>query len=353
MPFLRPAQARTALFVRGPRHAALPRLPLHAPSGVGATPLSLFSGCATRLFSSTPVPCSAPSIVSTQWLKDNLSNVVVVDGSWYPKRRLVDALAEDALVKTRDPLSEYLSIHIQDARFFDIDTIADPLASRPRQLPSASEFAAKIGELGIKPTDHVVVYDTHGIYSSPRVWWTFKVFGHENVSVLDGGLFKWVSEGNSVTHGHETFEPATYKATYNPEMVIDHQMLLMYITDFMFHNQSTILDARLPTEFSGRPYHIPGTNIRNGHVPSAVNLPYGSLVQRESRTLISREQLQDLFTAKGIDTRRPFVAMCGNGIVGATLMLVLDILGAKDARFYPGGWEEWASNKSSPIKTYA
>ena len=141
-------------------------------------------------------------VVSAQWLADNLRA---------PKLRVVDATVH--LPDTgRDARAEYLAEHIRGASFFDLSKIADPNNPLPRKFPPVEVFAREVGALGIDNDTHVVAYDTPGLYSAARVWWLFRQYGYDRVSILDGGLKTWKAEGRPVEAGDVQSVPAVFKA---------------------------------------------------------------------------------------------------------------------------------------------
>ncbi|KAJ3187138.1 hypothetical protein HDU85_007176 [Gaertneriomyces sp. JEL0708] len=307
---------------------------------------------------------AVPSLVSTSWLASNLSKVVPIDATWYLNPQISqgtnknDDWAIDAakgLVKqqpVRDARKEFEERHIEGARFFDIDEISDKLNSLPHMVPSVEEFADHMGNLGVNNSDHVVVYDSHGIFSSPRVWWTFKVFGHDKVSVLDGGLPKWLQEGRPVTSRAPTTQPTKYQAVFKDDLVIDYQTLMMHVSDFMYAKNFTIVDARPRGRFAGFQPE-PRPNLPAGHIPGAINIPQPELVDPDSKTLLPPDDILERFARESVDLDRPIVTMCGSGVTASTLFLALDVIGKRTGvKLYDGSWSEWASKAKSPIKKW-
>ncbi len=154
---------------------------------------------------SKPTPAKSRWLVSTDWLAAHARDpgLVVVDGSWYLP------------TENRDGFEEYLAAHIPGTVFFDIDEIADHSRGLPHMLPPPDVFSLHMARLGIANGDKVVVYDGAGLFSAPRVWWSFRVFGVEDVFILDGGLPKWRAEGRPVEAGMVTREPTHFSAVLN------------------------------------------------------------------------------------------------------------------------------------------
>ncbi len=274
--------------------------------------------------------------VSTEWLAANLKapNVVVVDGS------------KHLPTTGRDARKEYEAEHIEGAQYFDIDAIADKSNPLPHMLPSAEQFAAQVGQMGIGNDTHVVVYDSEGMYSSGRVWWMFRTMGHENVSVVNGGLKKWKAEGRPVS-GAPTPAPAarTFKATFNPARVRDAEQVKNLIGD----KTVQIIDARAAARYAGT-VPEPRAGLRSGHIPSSKSVPFTTLLNADG-SLKSETELRAIFEAAGIDVTRPAVASCGSGVTAGVIAFALAQLGQTETAVYDGSWSEWGARADLPIET--
>jgi thiosulfate/3-mercaptopyruvate sulfurtransferase len=276
---------------------------------------------------------AAPDVVlvSTDWLSDNLRapNQRIVDCSWY--------LPE----LERDARAEYRTQHVPGAVRFDIDEIADHTSLGAHMLPSAEIFAEKIGRLGIDNQTRVVVYDTN--YVSARVWWMFRVFGHDNVVVLDGGLTKWLAEGRPVESREVSVAPRTFSARKRPELVADWREVL----DNLSSRRAQLVDARMAKRYSGElPTGYPG--ITAGHVPGSINLPWDTIEHPHTKQFLSGEELRGRFTRAGVDIDKPIITMCGSGVTACILALSLHRLGRTDWKVYDGSWHEWAQRPEAP-----
>ena len=278
----------------------------------------------------------ASPLVSTQWLADNLGRpgVVVLDATYHlPTAK-------------RDPRAEYAREHIPGALFFDIDSIADPDSSLPHMLPSPESFARTVEALGIGSDDHVVAYDSYGLMSAARPWWMFRVFGHDRVSVLDGGLAKWKREGRPVTGAKarqrmgKRFQPRP-----RPDLVRSKDQLLGNLKG----QSEQVLDARAAGRFQGTAPE-PRAGLRSGHIPGSFNLPYNRLVDAGAQTVLSREALLEQFTKAGVDLRKPIVTSCGSGVTACVLALGLELAGAKRVAVYDGSWSEWGLPGNTPVE---
>ena len=273
------------------------------------------------------------AVVTTEWLAAHLgeADLRVVDGSWHmPQAK-------------RDPAREYTEAHLPGAVFFDIDGIADHSSGLPHMLPSADVFAKAVGALGIGDGDRVIVYDSRGVVSAARVWWTFRVFGHEAVAVLDGGLPKWRAEGRPLTSGAAPLTPRMFRATLRPELVRD----VGQVKANLGTRREQILDARSRGRFAGTEPE-PRAGLRGGHIPGSLNLPYDELHAADG-TLRPPSELRDAFVAAKVDLARPLVTTCGSGITASVLALALHRIGRADTAVYDGSWTEWASRDDCEV----
>ena len=239
--------------------------------------------------------------------------------------------------------AQYLEGHIPGAVFFDIEAISDDSSDLPHMLPGPKQFGEAVGALGIGDGDTVVVYDNLGLYSAPRVWWTFRIFGAKEVFILDGGLPKWKAEGRPLEHGAVKRSPKTFHAEMNVGAVATLADVRMALAD----DSAQIVDARSAERFSGKaPEPRPG--LRGGHMPRSFNLPFARLVA--NGRLAPAAQIETAFKESGVDLEKPIITSCGSGITAAILTFALKSIGKEPKGLYDGSWAEWGSRPDVPVE---
>ena len=229
--------------------------------------------------------------------------------------------------------------------FFDINGIADLTTDLPHMLPTPEAFAQAVGALGLSRDEPVVVYDAHGVYSAPRVWWTLRAMGFPEVYVLDGGLPMWRAEGRPVEMAPAAPAAQPVDVQFDPSLVRD----LIGVRATLEGGAAQVVDARPAARFRGEaPEPRPG--LRSGHMPGALNVPFDQVVTADGR-LQTADAIAEAFRQAGVDLSRPIVTTCGSGVTASTLALALARLGREDVAVYDGSWSEWGANPDVPVVT--
>ncbi len=253
----------------------------------------------------------------------------LVDGSWH--------------LDGRDGRLDFEAARLPGAVFFDLEASSDQDSPLPHMLPPASVFAARMGELGLAETDEIVVYDTVGVRSAPRVWWMLTVMGAENVRVLDGGLPGWIAAGLPVDSGAAPPpRPATFQTTLDEDAVAGLEAV-----GAALNGGAQVIDARSAERFRGEAAE-PRAGLRSGHMPGALNLPFLKVLAADGR-MKEVKDLETAFRDAGLDPDRPVVTTCGSGVTAAILSLGLARLG-RQARLYDGSWAEWGGRDDTSIQ---
>jgi thiosulfate/3-mercaptopyruvate sulfurtransferase len=276
------------------------------------------------------------ALVSTAWLAERLEapDVRIVDGSWY-----LPAMK-------RDPKAEFLAGHIPGAVYFDIDEIADTDSPLPHMLPSPEKFASRAKKLGLGDGNRIVVYDGLGLFSAARVWWMFRVFGHEDVAVLDGGFRTWKAENRPVESGPPAPRERHFTARVNSLLVRELDEVKRNIET----RREQVIDARSPGRFHAREPE-PRQGLRGGHIPGSKNVPFGEMTDSATGTLLPAAALASKFRAAGVDPAKPIVASCGSGVSACALALGLHLIGAPQVAVFDGSWTEWGGRSDTPVET--
>jgi thiosulfate/3-mercaptopyruvate sulfurtransferase len=230
--------------------------------------------------------------------------------------------------------------------FFDLDEIADSDNPLPHMLPSAAKFASKVKKLGLGNGNRIVIYDrASGGSAAARVWWTFRVFGHGEVSILDGGMAKWQAELRPV----EDQPPVTRERHFLPRVDqtlvrVKHQMLAN-----LDGKREQVIDARSAGRFKGEEKE-PWPHTKVGHIPGSLNLPWTELIDPESKTFLPVEQIRAKFETAGLSKDKPVVASCGSGVTACVLAFGLYLTGRDDVAIYDGSWAEWGLAEDTPVE---
>lgn len=247
--------------------------------------------------------------------------------------------------QARTGLAEYTRLRIPDARFFDLDTVCDTTSPYPHMLPDASTFESAVRDLGIENDDTVVVYDSAelGLFSAPRVAWTFDVFGHKKVHVLNN-FKRWVDEGHPTVRDETPRAPEA--SQYNVSGLDETKVVAFEQVKQLVENQDgnvQIIDARPHGRWAGTaPEPRPG--LSSGHMPGSISIEFGQVLDPDTKTMqTDPDKLRALFKDKGVEGDKPVVVSCGTGVTAAVVEAALQQAGFDvPRRVYDGSWTEWA-----------
>lgn len=278
------------------------------------------------------------TLVDGNWLEDRLNDasIRVFDATWFMPQGKKNAQ------------SEYEKCHIPGAVRFDIDDIAQPGTDLPHMIPDANLFQEKISALGVTNSDTVVVYDANGGASAAaRAWWLMRLFGHQDVRFLDGGLPAWLRENRPVQAGIVDVHAKAYAgARLNTALVRSKGDMVAA----MKTGGEVIVDARSPGRFNGTEPE-PRQGLRGGHIPGSVNLPFGKLLRPDGDCRLKPlEEVREIFNDAQLDIAKPMVMSCGSGVTACIPALALYLLGVQLVPVYDGSWTEWASDDTLPIE---
>ena len=271
------------------------------------------------------------TLVSTDWLNENLDKVKVIDASWH-------------LVKNRNAIEEYNKEHIENAIFFDLDKNSDQRKDLPHGhfLPSASDHEKNISEIGILNTDEIIIYCNSDLISSCRAWFQFIYFGHDPklVSVLNGGMKKWKLEGKKVTNLKTKINQSKYKPNENKNMI----KIKSQIDENIKKKDFTVLDARSKNRFLGlEPEPRPG--IKSGSIEESKSMPLSEIINVKDNTFLDTKKLSDIFNSIGISSNK-IVMSCGSSVSAASLALAYSLINDDYIpKIYIGSWTEFGKNK--------
>ncbi len=282
------------------------------------------------------MPHSDPrTLVSTDWLAKHLKDpdLRIIDASWY----MPDM--------DRDARAEYDAAHVPGARYFDIDEIADLRSDLPHMMPPVEKFMSRVRTMGIGDGHQIVVYDGMGLFSAARVWWMFRLMGHKDIAVLDGGFPKWQAEGHPVEDLPPVVRDRHMTVARQAHMVKD----VTQVAAASKLGDHQIIDARSAERFRGEAPE-PREGLRAGHIPNSKNVPFATLLNDDG-TMKSTDELRTIFENTGVDLRKPAILTCGSGVTAAILALALERLGHDRHAVYDGSWAEWGMYNDLKVET--
>ena len=267
-------------------------------------------------------------LVSTDWLAEHRkdADLVVLDATMH----LPDS--------GRDARAEYLAAHIPGARFLDLASFIDEGSEVPKALPTAEQFADRMGAVGIARSSRVVLYDDSAIKSAARAWFIFDHYGMDQVAILDGGISKWQAEGRETSTGDVECDAVDFPVPSPRRSVRSKAEMLANCAT----REEQVVDARDAARFAGAP-----DSGSEGHIPGAANLHFPRLF-REDGTWKDTPALRSEFAEAGLDLDRTVVASCNSGMTACVLLFGMGLAGKDDAALYDGSWMEWGSDPVTP-----
>ena len=271
------------------------------------------------------------NLVSTEWLNNNLKNVKIFDASWHMPN------------SKRNPKKEYSDKRIPGAFFFDIEEHSDKDSPFPHMLSNSDYWTRMLWSFGIKNTDHIVVYDFSDVYSSCRLWFSLKYFGHEKVSVLDGGLKKWLKEKKPIAKKIEKMKHIdSYQTNENTTLVKNKKQ----IDENIIKKEFIVVDARSRGRFEGKEPE-PRKDLKSGSIPNSICLPFKECIN-DDHTFKNKEQLlikfKEVLKCKKLPVNLVF--SCGSGITATVLSLAYSLINDKYLpTIYDGSWAEYGKLK--------
>lgn len=245
--------------------------------------------------------------------------------------------------------TKYQKARLPHALFFDIEAIADTDSPLPHTMPSAEVFAQHLQQLGITHDEWLILYDDTEFLSAARAWWMLRHFGHDKISVLNGGLRAWRAAGGTIeTSTPPPPTPTNTKAdsTNAPpaqtEALVSLTAMQQIIATPPPDRRQQIVDARGSNRFNGHAPE-PREGIASGHMPGALNCPIGEFLDADTGKLKPKKTLAAILVKCGVDMGKPVVTTCGSGITACGLAFVLAVVGKHDVRLYDGSWSEWGA----------
>lgn len=277
------------------------------------------------------------ALVGTDWLAEHMGapDIRIVDASYFLPN------------VPRDAKAEYRECHIPGAVFFDIDDIADEtITDLPHMIPSPEKFSSRVRRLGLGDGNRIVIYDSSGgAMAACRAWWMFRLYGHDDVAVLNGGLPKWLAEGRPTDDMPPVPRERHFTARFNNMLVRKVDQIL----DNVDSQKEKVVDARSMERFKGEADE-PRPGMRKGHMPGSTCIPFNALMNKDDNfTFRSAEEIKAIFDKAGVDLNGPVVASCGSGVTACVIAMAGFLVGKEDIAVYDGSWSEWGSRQDTPI----
>ena len=268
-------------------------------------------------------------LVSTDWLEKNLDTVKIIDCSWHmPQTK-------------RNGFEEYQEIHIENAIFFDLDKNSKPDTDLPHMLTDIQSWGGILSSMGIKNEDQIIIYDNSDVISSCRCWYNFIYFGHDPnlVSVLDGGLKKWIIEKKPTVNNLTKIISSDYTTNEKKELVKNKKQ----IDENINTNKFKVIDARSKERFEGKVAE-PRKGLRSGSIKNSFCLPFSDLINKD-HTFIKKEKILEKFNSIQCGLDKNIVFTCGSGVTASVLALAYSLIDTKYMpTIYDGSWSEYGKN---------
>jgi len=270
------------------------------------------------------------NLITTDWLESNLYKVKIFDASWHmPSTK-------------RNAKKEYDERHIKGAMFWNVDEHSDKDSPFPHMMSNSDYWTRMLWSFGIQNDDHIIVYDHSDVYSSCRLWFALKYFGHQKVSVLDGGMQKWLKENRPASKEvNEDFgkfskieklnPKSRYKVNENAGWIKDKKEIDENIKTLSFQT----VDARSRERFEGK-VDEPRPGLKRGCIPGSKNIPFKDCINTRSNTFKKKSELIKIFGQNNVDPSKPVVFTCGSGITACVLGMAYSLISDKNAVIYDG-----------------